>query len=180
MQKFAVLLAGAVIFSAAPAMPSPLDPMAKAFANVKSVHADIKTSHGTVGIDMIMPDRFHETMYNGMQVIMIGSDMWMNQGGKWTKMPFTIPQMRTMVDMAKNNGAASHPSDYTLTFLGPAVVNGVPSKHYRLVPKSNAQPLEMWVGANNLPVQVETPGKDGPIYILYSQYNAVPAITPPM
>ena len=115
MQKFAVLLAGAVLFSAAPAMPSPLDPMAKAFANVKSVHADIKMSRGTVGIDMIMPDKFHETMFNGMQVIMIGSDMWVSQGGKWTKMPFTIPAMRTMIDMAKNNAAASHPSDYTMT-----------------------------------------------------------------
>jgi hypothetical protein len=38
----------------------------------------------------------------------------------------------------------------------------------------------MWIGPNHLPFQVMTQGDSGPMTIVYSNYNAVSDISPPM
>ncbi len=153
--------------------------MGQAFAAVHSFHADITTPKGTtMSMDMIQPDKFHVTMNGEMQVIEIGSDMWMNMNGSWQHMSMGRAMLQQPMDMARNAGMQGHGAgDYTITDLGPAMLDGVPAHRYHMVGKSGDS-VDMWV-SNNLPVQVQSTGTKGTVTIKYSEYNTVPDITPP-
>jgi hypothetical protein len=166
--------------------PAPADPtsdvaaMGKAFAGLHSFHADIISSRGTIGMDMIMPDKIHMTMNGKMQIIKIGNDMWMNMNGTWQHVPMAGAMMQRSLDMARNAGMQGNgASDYTITDLGPAMLDGVPAHKYHMVGKSG-NAIDMWV-AKNLPIQAQVAGSagTGPVTIKYSEYNSVPDITPP-
>lgn len=156
----------------------------RTFGTVKSYHADMKLgSNRTVSMDVIVPNKTHVTMSEGMQMIRIDSDTWIYRAGSWMKLPVAMPQMGAMTDTTRTMGmnAKPQPDAYTITYLGPAVVNGSPAQHYRIARKDNStKPVEMWIGANHLPLQVMAQGENGPTTILYSNYNAVPDIAPPM
>lgn len=153
--------------------------MGQAFAGVHSFHADITLAKGTkMSMDMIQPDKFHVTMNGEMQVIEIGSDMWMNMNGSWQHMSMGRPMLQQPLDMARSAGMSAHgPSDYTITDLGPAMLGGVATHQYHMVGKSG-DAVDMWL-SNNLPVQVQATGKNGTTTIQYSEWNSVPDITPP-
>lgn len=154
----------------------------RTFGTVKSYHSEVKTANNhTISMDVIVPNKTHVTMSEGMQMIRINSDTWIYREGSWMKLPVAMPQMGAMTDTTRTMGMNAKPDAYTITDLGPAVVNGTPTQHYRIVRKDNStKPIEMWIGANHLPVQVVAQGDNGPTTILYSNYNAVPDITPPM
>lgn len=156
----------------------------RTFGTVKSFHADMKMpDNRNLSLDMIVPDKMHATMPQGMQMIRIGSDIWMYRAGSWMKLPVSMPQMGAMSDSARTMGMQTkpEPDKYTITYLGPAAVNGTPAQHYRIVRKDNSvKPMEMYIGPNHLPLEVVTQTENGPMTILYSEYNAVPDITPPM
>jgi hypothetical protein len=152
--------------------------MGQAFAAVHSFHADITTTRGTMSMDMVKPDKFHMTMNGHMQVISIGTDMWVNMNGSWQHMSMPAGMMQRPMDMARNAGMqGSGPSDYTITDLGPALLDGVPTHRYHMVGKTGDS-VDMWV-SNNLPLQVQATGKNGTSTIKYSEFNSVPNITPP-
>ena len=175
-------ISGLLVAPAAADPTSDLVQMQQAFAGVKSWHADMKVSQGkSIAIDMILPDKIHETMFNGMQVIMIGSDAWMNPGSRWMKMPMVVPSMKTMIDNARSASLSGQTvKDYTVTDLGPAMLDGVPTHHYRVVSNKTKTPVEMWVGTNHLPVQIQVKSGQELSTIVYSKYNEVADITPPM
>lgn len=155
----------------------------RAFGHVKSYHTDMKTNSRTMSVDIIVPNKMHATMSEGMQMIRINADAWIYREGSWMKLPAAMPQTGAMADNARTMGMKSNPNPdaYTITYLGPAAVNGTAAQHYRIVRKDNStKPIEMWIGANHLPLQVVTQTDSGPMTILYSNYNAVPDITPPM
>lgn len=175
-------ISGLLVAPAAADPTSDLVQMQQAFAAAKSWHADMKTPQGkSIAIDMILPDKIHETMFNGMQVIMIGSDVWINPGSRWMKMPMVMPQMKTMIDSARNASLSGQTvKDYTVTDLGAAMLNGVPTHHYRVVSNKEKIPVEMWVGADHLPLQIQTKTEQGVTTIVYSKFNEVADIAPPM
>ena len=74
---------------------------------------------------MIVPDKIHETMFNGTQVIM------------------------TSCRKCARCSAVKTPTD-------------------------------MWIGTNHLPVQIQVSSSQGTMTIVYSKYNEVADITPPM
>ena len=154
--------------------------MGQAFVGVHSFHADITTSRTTMSIDMIQPDKLHMTMNGKMQIIKIGSDVWMNVGGQWQHMPMAGTMMQQPLDMARNAGMEEKgSSNYTVTDDGPAMLDGTLTHKYHMVSKSDGHVVEIWT-VNHLPVQVQVPGNGGVTTIKYSQYNSVPDITPPM
>jgi hypothetical protein len=156
----------------------------RAFGAVKSYHAEVKTANNRdVSMDVIVPNKMHVTMSQGMQMIRIDGDTWVYREGSWMKLPVAMPQFGAIGDTAKTMGmkAKPDPDDYTITYLGPAVVSATPAQHYRIARKDNStKPVEMWIGSNHLPLQVMTQGDDGPVTVLYSNYNAVAPITAPM
>jgi hypothetical protein len=133
-------------------------------------------------MDMILPNTIHATMPQGMEMIAIGSTTWIKTGGAWQKLPMAMPQIGMMADSARNMGMKGKPDsdDYTIEYLGAAMLGSTPAQHYRMISKSSKTPVEMWVGANHLPLQVQTQSNEGPVTIVYSKYNAVAPIAPPM
>lgn len=154
------------------------------FGTLKSYHADVKRADNrNVSMDVVVPGKMHVTMSTGMQVIRINADTWIYREGSWMNVPVAMPQMSGMGDTARTMGLKDkpEPGTYTITYLGSALVNGVAARHYRLARKDNsAKPVEMWIGPNHLPLQVMTQGDTGPMTVLYSNYNAVSDIVPPM
>lgn len=186
LRSFVIGVAAAAIAVApniAQASPaSDLSAAWRAFGHVKSYHADVKTANNrNISMDVIVPEKMHLTMPQGMQMIRINSDVWVYREGSWMKLPVAMPQMGAMTDGARNMGMKGSPDDYSVTYLGAAVVNGTAAQHYRVARKDNStKPVEIWIGANHLPLQISAQGDDGLTTILYSSYNAVPDITPPM
>lgn len=187
--RFPVALAAAALlaFSAAPAAANTTTDMVqmqKAFSAVKSFHCDMRTPDGkAITLDYITPDKFHETLSNGMEMIRIGSDTWMKRDGNWMKLPIEMPQMHAMMDQLRNGGLKHDASkNYTIDDLGMGAVAGVTAHHYRITDTSDGDkaPVNMWVGTDHLPVQVEVSTPHGPMTVTYSHYNDVPDITAPM
>lgn len=182
-------VAALLSFAAAPifAQANPLGDVNQAwrtFGTVKSFHAEIKMPNNrTISLDEIVPDKMHVTLPQGMQMIRINADQWIYREGSWMKIPMALPQAGAIADSARAMGIKGSPDadSYSVTYLGAAVVNGMTTHHYRIARKDNsAKPTEMWIGSNHLPVQVTAQTDDGPMTILYSKYNAIPDITPPM
>lgn len=154
--------------------------MGKTFAGVRSFHADIVSSKGNLmSLDVIQPDKMHMTMNGKTQVIKIAGDTWMNLDGQWQHMSMPAPMMQRPMEMARNVGLEGKgSSDYTITDDGLSLLDGMSTHKYHMVSKTDGQIVEMWT-KNDLPVQVQMPGKDGLTTIRYSQYNGIPDITPP-
>ncbi len=177
-----LLFASMTMLAAAPASAdstSDMVAMMQTFGAVHSYHADIITSRGTMSMDVVQPNKMHMTMGGRMQMIRIGDDMWVNTTGQWQHIPpMGGAMMQQPMDMARGAGMhGTSPSDYTITDLGAAMLDGVPTHKYHMTGKTG-DTVDMWV-SKNLPVQVQATGKSGTATIKYSQYNSVPDITPP-
>ncbi len=82
-------------------------------------------------VDYVAPDKYHVTYLAGaapgMEIIFIGSDMYMKSGGKWTKSPGGGASMPTLRDSFTEEGLKSV-SD--AKFEGEETVNGKPALVY--------------------------------------------------
>ena len=178
-----LLFASLTMLTAAPASADSTGDMVammQSFGAVHSYHADITTSRGTMSMDVVQPDKMHMKMGGRMEMIRIGDDMWVNTRGQWQHVPMMAgAMMQRPMDMARGAGMqGSSPSDYQITDLGAAMLDGIPTHKYHMTGKTG-DTVDMWV-SKNLPVQVQATGKDGTATIKYSQYNTVPDITPPV
>jgi hypothetical protein len=179
----AVVLASAII---APAFADPVGDLSqarKAFAALKSVHADMKLPDGrAASMDMIEPHKVHAT-FSGMQFISIGQDVWINMGGRWVKAPRSAGRSaQTMVETAQNPGLETNVrGNCTVTDAGPAPVGRIATRKYHMICKDTSdRAIDVWVGMNHLPVQIQILRGKGLTTITYSKYNSVADITPPM
>lgn len=153
-----------------------LERVAAAFNAVRAYHADERFSNGSrVSVDSIPPDRIKVVPSSGGGEIIIGNDFWVNERGTWRKLPSFVARMvERKIDqyrhlMPQNVDPAS------VKDLGMQVVDGKRLHAYSYV--ASGTPATMWVGANNLPVQVITTSRGITTTITYS-YRGV-AITAP-
>lgn len=178
------LLAAMNALSAASALANPvgdLTQMRDAFLALRSFHAEMTTHDGAViTTDSIRPDKIRATA-NGMGIIEIGSAAWVRMGGQWRAFPAAANMLQKQTAMIGSAGFKDRTiSSYTITDAGSAVVRGIASHKYRLASKTDDERFDVFV-ANHLPVRIVQSGESsGSGSIDYSQYNAVPAITPPM
>ena len=184
---FAFLLVAFAALWSAPAHADPtadLIKMGTALGAVHSFHADIASADGPhMGIDYILPDKFHATMDKGMEVIYIGNDVWMKMGSSWMKPPVQgmMSPMKAQFDNARTGGLHGDlAKNYTITDEGSATVNGTATHKYHLVDNRDGHTVDMFIGPGHLPVQIQMPGKKGVSTVTYSKYDSVPDITPPM
>ena len=87
--SIALLLATAGMGRASADPLADLEQVRAAYGALHSVHAEITMSNGMdVSIDWIEPDKMHVvSSQNGMQMIAIGNNHWVNMGGHWTALP---------------------------------------------------------------------------------------------
>jgi outer membrane lipoprotein-sorting protein len=160
---------------------SDLAQMQASFASIRSVHFDITTRDNKhISIDMVKPDRYRGTLVNSTQVVIIGSTTWIMKNGHWQVDPSATGAKGDYLQAARTplNG---HPaSEYTVVDLGQSNVGSATARHYRVTRAGSQMVDNVWVGANHLPLRVQHTEPRGTTVILFSQYNSVPPINPPM
>jgi hypothetical protein len=174
-----ILLALAAILAfppvAAADVQSDMQQVATAFNAQKSFHADEHSSNGqNVSVDYIPPDRIRVTQPDkNTGTVIIGSDFWVNNNGKWSKLPSFAAKMVTgKVDQYRH----LMPQNITdVKDLGMQTVNGKPLHAYQFT--SGGVPATMWVDANHLPAQMQTTSRGITMTVVYSYGNVT--IDPP-
>ncbi len=162
---------------------SDLQQSEKKFFTLRTWHATLTTAGQTFSMDFVSPNRFRETMPNGMTLVIVGSNGWMVIAGQSHPLPApmlptfnsraqTIRTLGLQGDLAKN---------YTVSYTGTKSVNGTPARTYHLVKKSDSHyTIDWWIASSsNLPLKslVNIHGKT--VTILYSAFNAPIAIAGP-
>jgi hypothetical protein len=187
MTRFSTALSLFALTAAVAAAPALADPvgeltqMQTAFSAVRSVHFDITTrDRKSISIDMIRPDRYRGSLVGGVHVIIIGSNMWMVQNGRWNKLSGTRNAGGDYLQNARTPLNGRPAREYRVFDAGPSSVNGVPAHHYRATRPGDTRVDDIWIGANHLPLQVLHVDPQGTTTILYSRFNAILPINPPM
>lgn len=170
-----------VSVSAQPAFADPADDLAAvktAFQNVSSVHIDFKRAQESGSLDMVGTNKVHWTMSNGMQLIAIGQQSWINMGGTWIKRPMASAEAATMMEHFRtlNLEGKDIRKDYTVTDAGMTTAASLPARKYHVVNKADGDTFDLLIGPNRLPIRYV--GKDGDAWT-FSQYNSVADIKPP-
>ncbi len=155
----------------------------KKFYALKTWHATLTTAGQTFSMDFVSPDRMREVMSRGMALTVIGRSGWMQVGGQTHPLPppmmamfqSRVQTIRTLGlegDLAKN---------YTVTFTGMRTLNGMATRTYHLVKKSDRRyTIDWWISTvTNLPLEalVNVDGKSATI--LYSAFNSAITISGP-
>lgn len=156
---------------------SDMQQVAAAFNAQKAYHADEHFSNGDyVAVDYIPTDRIRVTQPDkNMGEVIIGNDFWVNNKGKWSKLPsFAAHFVTAKVDQYRHlmpqNADMSSIKD-----LGMQNVNGRTLHAYQFTTKG--VPATLWVDVNHLPAQMQTTSGGITATITYS-YGDI-SITPP-
>jgi hypothetical protein len=157
--------------------------MRKAFLELKSVHADVVSSNGSVAaFDFVGSTKMRETLPDGVQIIWIVPNVWESVNGPWRKLP-VHGGLQTAALYVRNLGLLTDaPSAYAATDLGSVTLNGVQTRKYHVVEKAGGTAVDIWIDAHHLPVMARGQARLGgaTMTITYSQFNSVTDIAPPM
>ena len=143
------------------------------------------------------PGRMHMVMRTqNMEHILIDGAHYMKSDGKWTRLPVSSGAMLEQIRKDPEAIAAFERTVSGAQRVGAETVNGVPATAYRYYQAakiagalgSSAGWVKMWVGANGLPLKVESEstgsilgmGSRGKTTIFYSDYGANVRINAPM
>lgn len=172
-------------------IPPELKAMGLAWANAKSFKISMATSdqgtQGQITMEIVRPDRQHIKFAAGQQsfeMIDIGTDHYMNIGGKWTKTTTKAPTAnladpQAMIDSFNKSVDANT----KITKGGTETVNGTPCQDWVVAVSDSSSDQStagtMCVGLHdNLPVQFkDTTGK---FSMTFSDWNAPIDIKPPI
>ncbi len=163
----------------------------KGWSSAKSFRAKMTTTGGAAGaqdmtLEVVMPDRFHVTMAQTMEAIIIGKDIYLRLGDRWQKTVTPQGLDLTIVDpkrYATQLTGTTAVKDVTVEML-----DGIETRVYQYTTTVNLPRMtqnvncKVWVGvADNLPRKVENSGDDGSkSTIVFTDYNADITIKPPM
>ena len=167
----------------------------RSFRGRMTTESDGKISEST--IEYAAPGRMHMVMKTqNMEHIMIDGAHYMKTDGKWSRMPISSGAMLEQIRKDPEALAAFERSVSGAQRIGPEAVGGQPATAYRYYQAakvagglgSSAGWVKLWVGANGLPLKVESDatsrmlgfGGRGKTTILYSDYGANVRINPPM
>jgi len=157
--------------------------------------SDGKLSEST--IEYAAPARMHMNMKTqNMEHILIDGTHYMKADGKWTRLPISSASFLEQIRKDPEALAAFERSVSGAQRVGPEAVNGQPATAYRYYQAakmagglaSSAGWVKLWVGANGLPLKVESDAKGsmlgfssrGKTTIFYQDYGANIRIVAPM
>lgn len=162
-----------------------LEQVRAAYGALHSVHAEITMSDGMdVSIDWIEPDKMHVSARNGMQMIAIGNNHWVNMGGHWTALPARANPIQTQIAMVRGPEFDQQVlKNARITDRGMDMLRGTPARKYHLAgwEAAGGDSYDLWI-VNRLPAQAVEYGAAGQqkATIIYSRYNGVADFGPPM
>jgi hypothetical protein len=170
-------------------------------AEQKSFRAQMVTESDSKVQESMMeyaaPGRMHMVMKTqNMEHIIIDGVHYMKSDGKWSRLPMASTSWIEQVRKDPETLAAFERSVSGAQRVGPDAVNGQPATAYRYYQAakvagglaSSAGWVKFWVGANGLPLKVESDstasvmgfGSHGKTTIHYHDYGANVRITAPM
>ena len=151
---------------------------AKNFGAQKSVHATINSTkkNETFNVDMVEPNKLRGTAPQGFEFVMIGSNSWIKMNGTWHAYPAAAGAFKTEMEYARGSAfQKSVLTECTVSDAGMSSANGTPAHKYHLVCGKDGDTSDVWI-ANGLPVKLANANAT----IVWSNYNSVADITPPM
>jgi hypothetical protein len=210
-----LLLAAVMVFAAAcatvqqtenvgPNDPAALAAIRAAYAKAaeqKSFRARMTSeSEGKVSestMEFAAPGRMHMVMKTqNMEHILVDGAHYIKSDGKWSRLPFSPGNMIEQFRKDPGALAAFERSVSGAQRVGPETVGGQPATAYRYYQAasvggglaSSAGWVKLWVGANGLPLKVESDaigrvlgfGSRGKTTILYQDYGGNVRISAPM
>lgn len=148
-------------------------------------------------IEFAAPGRMHMVMKTqNMEQIVIDGTHYMKSDGKWTRLPISSANLIEQIRKDPEALAALERSVSGAQVVGPDTVEGQRAMAYRYYQAakmggglaSSAGWVKLWVGANGLPLKVESDstarvlgfGSHGKTTILYRDYGANVRIVAPM
>ena len=150
--------------------------MGAKFLAARSYHATMTSSDKRVPkteMDFVAPDRYRLDSGMGPQVV-IGDTMYMTVGGNTMR----IPMPKGMLTQWRQTDRAFREIDRAqIEALGSESVDGKPARKYRMIQTFDGVRSDtlLWVGANDLPIRMETTGTAGKrtytTTIVYSRFN---------
>jgi hypothetical protein len=157
--------------------------LANAFSQVRSFKATITVeSQGTreqATMEFVMPDRFRMTV-QGIQIISIGQDLWMNLGTGWQKqagagigamMPLTPSDIQeSILEMSQTSA---------VTRKGTDTVGGIRCQIFEVRDDEYGEISEICVADNNLPIRVVSTVANEKTTVIFSDFNANISIQAP-
>lgn len=149
---------------------------AKNFGALKSVHATITSGNSeTFSVDMVERGKIRGTSPQGFEFVRIGTTSWVKMGGAWHTYSLGSTGATQMALARGSKLQRSILTECTVADGGMSPVNGVPARKYHVVCNSGGSSTDVWV-ANGLPVKMV----DGGTTLIWSNYNNVADIKPPM
>ena len=159
--------------------------------------SDGKVSQGT--IEYAAPARMHMVMTTdnkNMEQIVIDGTHYIKSEGKWTRLPIASGNLLEQIRKDPETLAAFERTVSGAQVVGPDPVEGQRATAYRYYQAakmggglaSSAGWVKLWVGANGLPLKVESDstarvlgfGSRGKTTVLYRDYGANVRIAPPI
>ncbi|TXH76079.1 MAG: hypothetical protein E6Q88_03140 [Lysobacteraceae bacterium] len=146
------------------------------FLALRSYHVKMDNSDKRVPsmeIDFQAPNRYRMQMPMGTQYV-IGDTMYMTIDGRTMRIP--MPK-GTMTQWRESDRAFREIDQMQIEGLGAEVVNGKPTKKYRMSQTAHkpATTSLLWVGGDGYPVKMETTGGSGKrastVTVHYSRFN---------
>ena len=167
----------------------------KSFRARMTSESDGKLSESTM--EFAAPARMHMVMKTqNMEHILVDGAHYIKSDGKWSRLPFSTGNFLEQFRKDPGALAAFERSVSGAQRVGPEAVGGQPATAYRYYQAasvggglaSSAGWVKLWVGANGLPVKVESDaigrvlgfGSRGKTTILYHDYGANVRIAAPM
>ncbi len=134
-------------------------------------------------VDYVAPDRFHVTYLGGtgagIEMIMIGDQMYMKSGGKWTKSPGNAGSIPTLRDSFTEEGLKSLTDP---KFEGEETIDGKPAYVYSFknkTPKGDfGFTCKMWVGKQSgVPMKIYATYDNGVLKNMTVNYDTESKVT---
>jgi hypothetical protein len=128
----------------------------------------------SVTIDVVKPGNMHMRA-QGVEMIVVGTGMYMKMGGNWMKMPHQ--KTSGMGDMASKVRAMTKGANaVTATDLGMKSVGGETLHAYRMK-QSDGTESTVYVGRDGYCHRIDTKDNSS---VTFSKFNAVPPIRAPI
>ncbi len=158
---------------------SDLQKAAAKFSAQPSFHAEMHFTNGRIiTVEFVGADRARVVLPGGVTEVLIGSSIWINRNGSWQPVPsMAAAPMTSMVEQYRRSPLLSVDPN-SVKDLGMQSVGGESLHAYSYVGTGvGGTPATVWLGANDLPVQVVTTSGKNSATITYS-YGSI-TIEPP-
>jgi len=174
-------LAAAAVPAYADSTSDAVQRAALATFHAKSLHMTVANATGpAVDLDLVPPANMHVKVGGSMEMIKIGSAMYVNVKGKWHQMH--IPGMGMLTNIVGNAQQYAKPDSFNAVDKGSSIVDGMSLHAYDVTGKTTHAkvPTTMYVGDDGFIHRMDVHSRAGATTIKFSNFNVPVTIVAPI